>query len=75
MSDTKTMSEGQWRVGVSFNPGKLPEVDQIKTMVAEVIDYIFVHGKDDRCTALAATAFEEAAMWAVKSVTKTPKDE
>ncbi len=65
-----TQTEGQYRVGMTFNPGGHEGVNIIKAKAAELIDYIAVHGKDQRCTALAQTAFEEAAMWAVKSVTK-----
>ena len=68
------MTEGDYRVGISFNPGGHKQVDHIKESTAELIDYIAEHGKDPRCTALAQTAFEEAAMWAVKSVTKPPKE-
>ena len=76
MSDEekKTQSEGEYLVGITFNPSGSAEVDEIKRMTASLIDYVFANGKDDRCTALAATGFEEAAMWAVKSVTKRPKD-
>lgn len=66
-------TEGQHRVGVSFNPGGHEQVDYIKKLSAELIDYVQAHGKDHRCTALAQTAFEDAAMWAVKSVTKTSR--
>ena len=71
-ADKREMTEGEWRVGVSFNPGKNPDVDQVKAMAANLIDFIIATGKDARCTSLAATGFEEAAMWAVKSITKSP---
>lgn len=64
------MSEGEYRVGVDFNPSKDPDVDDIKTLTACLIDLIEKSGKYGRCTALAMTAYEEAAMWAVKSITK-----
>ena len=63
-------SEGQYRVGISFNPGNNSRVAEIKELASELIDLIDCYGRDDRCTALAMTAFEEGAMWAVKSVTK-----
>lgn len=67
------MTEGEYRVGIGFNPSADNMVDQIKLKTAELIDLIAESGKDERCTALAQTAYEEAAMWAVKSITKQPK--
>lgn len=69
-SNQRKASEGEYRVGVNFNPGGHEQVDEIKKLTAHLIDYIGVHGLDERCTRLAKTAFEDAAMWAVKSVTK-----
>jgi len=68
------MSEGEYRVGISFNPGGNSNVHNIKSMAAALIDYIIEHGKDPRCTALACTEIETAAMYGVKSVTKPPRD-
>lgn len=73
------MSKGQYRVGITFNPSNSLPVDVIKAKVAElidVIDNIAPTGSNDRVVevmrlkALAMTAFEEGAMWAVKAVTK-----
>ncbi len=69
MSDEK-LSEGQFRVGIHFNPGNNEKVHKIKALASELIDLVDWYGKEDRCTELAMTAFEEGAMWAVKSVTK-----
>ena len=64
------MSLGQDRVRTSFNPSADDDVDQIKGMAANAIDWVEHHkAKDPRLAALAQTAFEEAAMWAVKLVT------
>ena len=68
-------TEGEYRVGISFNPGGHEQVNTIKQLTAGLIDFIREHGKDDRCTAIACTEFESAAMWAVKSVTKEPKND
>ncbi len=68
------MTEGEYRVGISFNPGGHEQVNHIKKLAAELIDYVAKHGKDGRCTALSQTAFEDAAMWGVKSVTKPAQD-
>ena len=67
------MTKGEYRVGVSFNPGGLPEVDIIKSMAATLIDFILEADGDDRCKAIACTEIESAAMWAVKSITKPPR--
>lgn len=68
------MTEGEYRVGITFNPSGDKAVNHIKKTVAELIDYIEKTGKNKRCTAIAQTELESAAMWAVKSVTKKPKD-
>ena len=67
------MTEGQYRVGTNFNPSSMPEVDHVKAVIAELIDYIFDTGKDSRCNSIVATELESAAMWAVKSFTKEPR--
>ena len=69
MTTNKLLTEGQQRVRISFNPGANKDVENIKAMAAKLIDTIYCEGKDSRLTALAMTAFEEGAMWAVKSVT------
>jgi hypothetical protein len=65
---------GEYRVGISFNPGKNPMVDNIKRAAADLIDLIDVIETDNsevkRLKALAMTQIEEAAMWGVKAVTK-----
>ena len=66
------MTEGEFRVDISFNPSGDKNVNEIKQLAAELIDLIAAVGCDDRCTALAKTAFEDGAMWAVKSITKQP---
>lgn len=60
---------------VSFNPSSNTLVDQIKRKSAELIDIceqlrgVDLDGERARCCALAQTAFEDAAMWAVKAAT------
>ncbi len=63
------MSTGEDRVRVNFNVDGDSAVDKVKQETAHLIDGIELHGKDRRLTALAMTAYEEAAMWAVKSLT------
>lgn len=68
--DTSTQTLGQQRVRASFNPDANSDVDIIKTKAAELIDLAMTFaGKDGRLASLAATAFEEGAMWAVKAAT------
>ena len=56
-------------VRTRFNPSDSSDVDQLKALAAAFINKIEHSGKDPRLTALAKTAAEEAAMWAVKSAT------
>jgi hypothetical protein len=69
---------GQKRVKAEFNPAKNDTVSQIKDKTAELIDLCQsmkdpgshaeqFSGEKHRLIALAQTAFEEAAMWAVKA--------
>ncbi len=81
---THTLSLGEMRVGISFNPGGHEQVNEIKRRAAELIDYVesqrppkdqeqkFVghHNEVNRLISLAQTHLEDAAMWAVKAVTK-----
>lgn len=69
------MSLGMNRVRASFNPSGATQVDKLKQLTADLIDYC--HGQADktddeeegRLWSLAMTAYEEAAMWAVKAAT------
>lgn len=64
------MSVGERRVRTSFNPSSSSEVDYIKQKAAELIDLCEgLKGRNGRLAALAQTAFEEGAMWAVKAAT------
>jgi len=79
------MTKGEYRVGISFNPSNNTAVDKVKRDAADLIDYIeawFQHNRpadgDDqieviRLVALAQTHIEDAAMWAVKAITKPPR--
>lgn len=71
-------SEGQYRVGVTFNPSGNEEVHAIKVRVAALIDDLNVIASNRehpgaRCASIAMTELESAAMWAVKAVTKQPR--
>jgi hypothetical protein len=66
------MTIGEDRVRTKFNPSANGLVDQIKQQSAALIDLCEQPAKDGeqaRLWALAKTAYEEAAMWAVKAAT------
>jgi hypothetical protein len=64
------LSIGEQRVRTEFNPSKDGIVDQIKQKTAELINMCEdLKSKDPRLASLAQTAFEDAAMWAVKAAT------
>ena len=64
------MTLGEERVITTFNPSQKPEVNFIKERTAELIDYCEqIKLPNPRWAALAQTAYEEAAMWAVKAAT------
>ena len=61
---------GELRVRTTFNPSANGDVDVIKQRTAELINLCdHLKSKDPRLVALAQTAYEEAAMWAVKAAT------
>jgi hypothetical protein len=61
---------GETRVRTTFNPSADSVVDKLKQKSAELIDMCEqLKSKDPRLAALAQTAYEEAAMWAVKAAT------
>lgn len=74
---TKTL--GEKRVRTDFNPSANSNVDQIKQKTAELINLLETErgieknyedvAEKFRLIALAQTAYEEAAMWAVKAIT------
>ena len=63
-------TEGKRRVRTDFNPSKNELIDEIKEKTAYLIDLIVTKGKSHVDSSMAATRYEEGAMWAVKSVTK-----
>ena len=68
------MTEGEYLVGKTFNPGGKQEVDHVKQMTADLIDYAQETCVDTRCMDLAVQAYEEACMWAVKGITKPVRE-
>ena len=71
MSDNKYIQTvGEQRVRTSFNPSQTDAVALIKQKSAELINLCEeLKAKDGRLASLAQTAYEEAAMWAVKAAT------
>lgn len=72
--EDKTISLGEQRVRTSFNPSNNSIVDQIKQKSAELINLVDAidtkpPAEIGRWKSLALTAYEEAAMWAVKAAT------
>ncbi len=66
------MTIGEDRVRIKFNPSADKGVDHIKMATAHLIDSCEDYkknGESARLAALAQTAYEEAAMWAVKAAT------
>ena len=63
-------SLGAQRVREDFNPSKEDMVTKIKRYTADLIDLCEdLKHLDPRLASLAQTAYEEAAMWAVKAAT------
>jgi hypothetical protein len=74
------LTEGQHRVGTTFNPSNNPVVDDVKQRVAALIDDLNVIASSRehpgaRCASIAMTELEGAAMWAVKAITKQANEE
>lgn len=73
------MTLGEYRVGITFNPGGNEMVNKIKRAAADLIDLVDSiadarPGESARLKALAMTHIEDAAMWAVKAATKPPRE-
>jgi len=76
------MTLGEYRVGISFNPGGNEQVNKIKRAAADLIDLIYnmpegdpsITTERDRLIRLAADCFETGAMHAVKAATKGPME-
>lgn len=63
---------GEKRVRAGFNPSESDVVADIKSRTADLIDLcekLKMSNADMRLCSLAQTAYEEAAMWAVKAAT------
>ena len=68
MNEGKTI--GEQRVRTDFNANGSDAVIRIKNATADLINECEeLKAKDDRLASLAQTAYEEAAMWAMKAAT------
>lgn len=68
-------SLGEYRVGITFNPGGNEMVNKIKRAAADLIDLLHEADKTDdpevgRLLSHAMTHVEDAAMWGVKAVSR-----
>lgn len=77
-TENKEMTLGEKRVRSAFNPSGVGNVNCIKNETARLINVCEemkrteqggVDGEKMRLISLAQTAYEEAAMWAVKAAT------
>lgn len=71
------MTYGEYRVGITFNPSANEHVNEIKRRAADLIDYINDWNSGDNPEAIrlahrAIDTIDDAAMQAVKAVTKGP---
>ena len=70
VAEQRALTFGENRVRFDFNPSQNPDVEKLKRLTADLIDACeMLKVKDGRLAALAQTAYEEAAMWAVKAAT------
>lgn len=51
----------------AFNPSGKSEVDAIKGLTEQIMQYLRENVPDNRERSLAITNYEQAAMWAVKA--------
>ncbi len=71
---TRAMTFGEKAVGLAFNSGQDPKVNEVKELYAKIIDVLAemktpeVNGKN-RLLSIATTEAQGAQMWAVKAVT------
>lgn len=75
VENTQQLTFGQKAVGLTFNPGGHTEVNQIKQLVANYIDYLnslreaSTNPEVKRQISVAITEAQTSQMWAVKAVT------
>lgn len=73
--EQRELTYGEKAVGLTFNPGGNPKVDEIKKLYAQIIDLCndlrteAGQGEKGRLLSVAITEAQTAQMWAVKGVT------
>ena len=72
----REMTYGEKAVGLTFNPGGNPKVDEIKKLYAQIIDLLAKENPDNADTSLKGRILGRAIndamgaqMWAVKAIT------
>jgi hypothetical protein len=71
-----TMTRGEMRVGMNYNPWKSECVDNMKRHAAEIIDLCLDYADASpnpevmRLATTAALKYEEATLWAIKAITQ-----
>jgi hypothetical protein len=74
--DGRELTFGEDAVGLTFNPGGNPKVDEVKKLYAQIIDICndarteAGQGEKGRLLSVAITEAQTAQMWAVKGITK-----
>lgn len=72
---TRSLTFGEKAVGISFNPGKNPEVEEVKRLYATLIDKLNDLRNENegaekkRMLSVAITEAQSSQMWAVKAIT------
>ncbi len=76
---TQAPTFGEKAVGLSFNPGGDPKVNEVKSLYAKIIDLLhkmrtpnsdnLVQNEINRLASVAITEAQGAQMWAVKAIT------
>lgn len=77
--ESRQLTYGEKAVGLTFNPGKNPEVEGVKRLAADLIDKIYDgqvaptdavrNGEAVAQAKLAIRSIQEGQMWAVKAIT------
>jgi hypothetical protein len=73
--DDQELTYGQKAVGLTFNPSNDPDVQKVKELYAQIIDFCndartkAGQGEKGRLLSVAITEAQTAQMWAVKGIT------
>ena len=69
-TSARSQTVGEWRVRTQFNPNNLSKVDLIKSLAAQMVDFVLDGScPDTQLAEHAAREVEGAAMWCIKAVT------